>query len=237
MTHHTSGNAEAKDPTGRTSHPASESGANASPALPVTRVRRLTQSGAHLQIDEWSHTMSLDSMKTLFTNELKDVLNAERQLVQALPKMARAAESQELQNAFTDHLKETEGHVTRLEKIFGLIGETARGKKCKGMEGLLEEGKEIMEEGEKEASSMRPSSPRPSGSSTTRSPPTGACGATRTCSGWRRRWPSWTRRCRKRKPPTRSCPASPRVASTSPRSRSARVPRGRAPQTAVLMPA
>ncbi|HEY8256703.1 MAG TPA: ferritin-like domain-containing protein [Gemmatimonadales bacterium] len=91
--------------------------------------------------------MSLDSMKTLFTNELKDVLNAERQLVQALPKMARAAESQELQNAFTDHLKETEGHVIRLEKIFGLIGETARGKKCKGMEGLLEEGKEIMEEG------------------------------------------------------------------------------------------
>jgi ferritin-like metal-binding protein YciE len=86
-------------------------------------------------------------MKTLFTNELKDVLNAERQLVQALPKMARAAESQELQNAFTDHLKETEGHVIRLEKIFGLIGETARGKKCKGMEGLLEEGKEIMEEG------------------------------------------------------------------------------------------
>ena len=90
--------------------------------------------------------MSLDSLNALFLDELKDVLNAEKQILTALPKMAKAAESQELATAFTDHLKETKGHVARLEQIFGLLNETARGKKCKGMEGLLEEGKEIMEE-------------------------------------------------------------------------------------------
>ncbi len=90
--------------------------------------------------------MSLDSLNALFLDELKDVLNAEKQLVAALPKMAKAAESPELATAFTNHLRETEGHVQRLEQVFELIGETARGKKCKGMEGLLEEGKEMMEE-------------------------------------------------------------------------------------------
>lgn len=90
--------------------------------------------------------MALDSMDSLFLNELKDVYNAEKQILTALPKMAKAAESPDLAKAFTDHLQETKGHVTRLEKIFGLIDQPARGKKCKGMEGLLEEGKEILEE-------------------------------------------------------------------------------------------
>jgi ferritin-like metal-binding protein YciE len=90
--------------------------------------------------------MSLDSLNALFLDELKDVLNAEKQILTALPKMAKAAESSELATAFTDHLKETEGHVARLEQIFDLLNETARGKKCKGMEGLLEEGKEVMEQ-------------------------------------------------------------------------------------------
>lgn len=90
--------------------------------------------------------MSLDSLNALFLNELKDVLSAEKQLVAALPKMAKAAESPELATAFTSHLRETEGHVQRLEQIFKLIGETPRAKKCKGMEGLIEEGKEILEE-------------------------------------------------------------------------------------------
>jgi len=90
--------------------------------------------------------MALDSMQDLFLNELKDVLNAEKQLVQALPRMAKAAQSPKLQQAFTKHLRETEGHVERLERIFKSLGETARGKKCKGMEGLIEEGKEILEE-------------------------------------------------------------------------------------------
>ena len=90
--------------------------------------------------------MSLDSLNALFLNELKDVLSAEKQLVAALPKMAKAAESPELATAFTSHLRETEGHVQRLEQIFKLIGETPRAKKCKGMKGLIEEGKEILEE-------------------------------------------------------------------------------------------
>jgi len=93
--------------------------------------------------------MSLDSLEKLFTEELKDVYNAEKQLVRALPRMAKAADSPELQQAFTKHLKETEGHVQRLEKIFQQLGQSARGKTCKGMQGLVEEGKEVMEkEGE-----------------------------------------------------------------------------------------
>jgi ferritin-like metal-binding protein YciE len=90
--------------------------------------------------------MPLDSLQDLFLNELKDVYNAEKQLIRALPRMAKAAQSPELQQAFTKHLKETEGHVQRLERIFADLGQAARGKKCKGMEGLIEEGKEILEE-------------------------------------------------------------------------------------------
>jgi ferritin-like metal-binding protein YciE len=89
--------------------------------------------------------MSLDSLQSLFLEELKDIYNGEKQLLVALPRMAKAAESPALQQAFTNHLKETEGHVKRLERIFKDLGETARGKHCKGMEGLVEEGKDIME--------------------------------------------------------------------------------------------
>ena len=90
--------------------------------------------------------MSLDSLEKLFLEELKDVYNAERQILRALPKMAKTAESPELKQAFTKHLKETEGQVQRLERIFRELGQAARGKKCKGMEGLLEEGKEVLED-------------------------------------------------------------------------------------------
>jgi ferritin-like metal-binding protein YciE len=90
--------------------------------------------------------MSLDSLQKLFLEELKDIYNAEKQLVEALPRLAKAAESPELQEAFTSHLRETEGHVERLEQIFQNLGQTARGKRCKGMEGLVEEGKEIIEQ-------------------------------------------------------------------------------------------
>ena len=90
--------------------------------------------------------MALDSLQDLFLNELKDVLNAEKQLVQALPRMAKAAQSPKLQQAFTKHLRETEGHVRRLEQIFKSLDLAPRGKTCKGMAGLLEEGKEILEE-------------------------------------------------------------------------------------------
>jgi ferritin-like metal-binding protein YciE len=90
--------------------------------------------------------MSLDSLEKLFIEELKDVYSAEKQILRALPRMAKAADSAGLQQAFTKHLKETEGQVQRLERIFKELGHAARGKKCKGMEGLLEEGKEVLEE-------------------------------------------------------------------------------------------
>jgi ferritin-like metal-binding protein YciE len=85
-------------------------------------------------------------MQALFLNELKDIYNAEKQIVRALPRMAKTAEAPELQKAFTKHLRETEGQIQRLERIFKALGQTPRGKKCKGMEGLIEEGKEILEE-------------------------------------------------------------------------------------------
>jgi ferritin-like metal-binding protein YciE len=90
--------------------------------------------------------MPMDSLQTLFENELKDVYNAEKQLVTALPRIAKAATSPQLRDAITKHLRETKGHVTRLERIFKSLDLPARGKKCKGMEGLIEEGKEILEE-------------------------------------------------------------------------------------------
>jgi ferritin-like metal-binding protein YciE len=89
--------------------------------------------------------MSLDSLQSLFIEELKDIYNGEKQLLIALPRMAKAAESSELQQAFTKHLKETEGQVQRLERILKELGEAVRGKQCKGMEGIIEEGKEKLE--------------------------------------------------------------------------------------------
>jgi ferritin-like metal-binding protein YciE len=76
--------------------------------------------------------MALDSMQDLFLKELKDVLNAERQLVEALPRMAKAAQAPKLQQAFTKHLRETEGHVGRLERILAGMDQPPRGKACKG---------------------------------------------------------------------------------------------------------
>jgi ferritin-like metal-binding protein YciE len=90
--------------------------------------------------------MSLDSLQTLFIEEVKDIYNGEKQLLTALPRMAKAAESPELQQAFTKHLKETEGQVQRLERILKDLGQAVRGKQCKGMEGIIEEGKEKLEE-------------------------------------------------------------------------------------------
>jgi ferritin-like metal-binding protein YciE len=92
--------------------------------------------------------MSLDSLQSLFQDELKDIYHAEKQLLQALPRLAKAATTPELQNAFSNHLKETENHVARLEQSFKDLGMPIRGKVCKGMRGLVEEGKELMEEGE-----------------------------------------------------------------------------------------
>jgi len=85
-------------------------------------------------------------LKTLYIDELKDLYSAENQLVKALPKMAKAASSDELREGFEKHLEQTKGHVQRLEKIFEALGENPKGKKCKGMEGLIEEGSEAMQE-------------------------------------------------------------------------------------------
>jgi ferritin-like metal-binding protein YciE len=90
--------------------------------------------------------MSLDSLQALFLDEIKDIYHGEKQLLEALPRMAKAAAAPELQQAFTSHLKETEGHVQRLERILKDLGQPARGKRCKGMEGLIEEGKEFMQQ-------------------------------------------------------------------------------------------
>ena len=88
----------------------------------------------------------ISSPRDLLVEELKDLYSAENQLIKALPKMAKAAESEELREAFETHLKETEEHAARLEKIGEQLGESMKGKKCKAMEGLVAEGKEIMEE-------------------------------------------------------------------------------------------
>jgi ferritin-like metal-binding protein YciE len=90
--------------------------------------------------------MSMDSLKDLYIDELKDLYNAENQLVKALPKMAKKASSPQLKRAFEDHLGQTKVHVERLEKIFKGLGEKPSGKTCKAMKGLVEEGKEIIEE-------------------------------------------------------------------------------------------
>jgi ferritin-like metal-binding protein YciE len=83
-------------------------------------------------------------LEKFFLDELKDIYWAEQKLVKTLPKMQKAASSKELQTAFANHLKETEGHVERLEKAFGLLGEKAVSKKCEAMEGITEEGSSII---------------------------------------------------------------------------------------------
>jgi ferritin-like metal-binding protein YciE len=90
--------------------------------------------------------MSVKSMDDLFLHLLKDMYHAEKQVLKALPKMAKNSESSELKDAFETHLKETEGQVDRLEKVFDLLGKRAQGKVCAAMEGLVEEGKEAMDE-------------------------------------------------------------------------------------------
>ena len=90
--------------------------------------------------------MELESLRDLYIDELKDLYSAEKQLVKALPKMVKNATNPDLKKAFSDHLSQTEGHVARLEEIFESLEASPRGKKCVGMEGLIEEAKEMLEE-------------------------------------------------------------------------------------------
>jgi len=94
--------------------------------------------------------MELETLRDLYVHELKDLYSAENQLVKALPKMAKAASSDELRQAFEDHLEQTKGHVERLETIFEALDENPKGKKCAGMEGLVKEGSENISEYEDE---------------------------------------------------------------------------------------
>jgi ferritin-like metal-binding protein YciE len=85
-------------------------------------------------------------LQEFFHDEIKDIYWAEKKLVQTLPKLAKAATSEELRHAFTNHLEETKEHVTRLEKVFSLMGEKEEAKKCDAMAGIIEEGASIIED-------------------------------------------------------------------------------------------
>src|SRR5215472_11283146 len=93
-----------------------------------------------------SFVMVETNLKSVFVDELRDLYSAEQQLIKALPKMAKAATSEELRKGFEEHLEQTKEHAMRLEKIFAGLGEPAKGRKCKGMEGIVDEGAEVMDE-------------------------------------------------------------------------------------------
>jgi len=89
------------------------------------------------------------TLKEVLVEQIRDLYDAEKQIVKALPKIAKAAQSEELGEALMSHLEETQTHVSRLEKVFDILGVGAKGKPCKGMKGLLEEGDEVIKEEEK----------------------------------------------------------------------------------------
>jgi ferritin-like metal-binding protein YciE len=88
--------------------------------------------------------MKLETLRDLYAEQLHDLYSAESQLVEALPKMAKAASNQQLRSAFTDHLAQTKMHVTRLEQIFKQLGTKPKDQTCKGMQGLIKEGDEMI---------------------------------------------------------------------------------------------
>lgn len=90
--------------------------------------------------------MKIDSLQKLYIEELRDLHSAERQIIQALPKMVKGATHPDLKAAFEEHLEVSKGHLARLDQIFDKLGKKGTGKKCKGMEGVLAEGKEMLEE-------------------------------------------------------------------------------------------
>jgi ferritin-like metal-binding protein YciE len=90
--------------------------------------------------------MQLDTLKDLYIQELKDLYSVEKQLIGALPKMAKSTKNEKLATGFREHLEQTKEHAVRLEKILSQHGQSTRGKKCKGMEGIIAEGAELIEE-------------------------------------------------------------------------------------------
>jgi ferritin-like metal-binding protein YciE len=96
------------------------------------------------QTERKKGNMNLETLKELYVEELRDLYNAEDQLIKALPKMAKGASSDELKEAFEKHLEQTKGHVQRLEQVFEELGEKTKGKTCQAMKGLIEEGSEVL---------------------------------------------------------------------------------------------
>jgi ferritin-like metal-binding protein YciE len=90
--------------------------------------------------------MKLNTLKDLYIHELKDLYSAENQIIKALPKMVKAATNDQLASGFQEHLEQTKGHAERLEKILSSLDESTRGPKCKGMEGVIAEGSEMIGE-------------------------------------------------------------------------------------------
>lgn len=109
--------------------------------LPIGIKRRVPDSSkSHYK------TNTMSELRETLLDELKDIYDAENQLLEALPKMAQAAKSEELKAAFEEHLDETENHIERLEKAFEIFGQEPKRKKCKAMAGLVEEGSEVIKE-------------------------------------------------------------------------------------------
>jgi ferritin-like metal-binding protein YciE len=90
--------------------------------------------------------MADDTLKTLYVDELRDLLDAEEQLIKAIPKMAEASASDALRSGFEQHLEQTKNHAARIEQILEALGEAPKGKRCKGMQGIVAEGKEMLDE-------------------------------------------------------------------------------------------
>ncbi len=90
--------------------------------------------------------VELDSLQSMYVDQLKDLYSAENQILKALPRMIKAASHKELKKAFTTHERQTRGHVARLDRVFKELGATPRGKKCEGIEGIIREGAELIRE-------------------------------------------------------------------------------------------
>jgi ferritin-like metal-binding protein YciE len=116
---------------------------NKGKAMSKQRSKSGTASRSKSGMSKESSEMSND-LHELFLDELADIYNAEQQLTKALPKLAKTAKNDELREAFERHLEETENHISRLDQVFESLGESMKRKKCKGMEGLIEEGEEVI---------------------------------------------------------------------------------------------
>ena len=148
--------------------------------------------------------MKLASLEDLYMDNLQDVYDAEHQITDALPKMAKAASSSALRNGFEKHLQQTKEHIKRLEAVFENHSASPKRKTCKAMKGLISEGDEVMKENAAADVLDAALTARPRRLSTTRSPPMARCAPTPTCLASRAICAISTPRSRKRGQPTRS---------------------------------